>query len=185
QGGMYFTVILRPEVEPTYAPLANLMASVAVATTIGKLYGLTAAVKWPNDVLIHGKKVCGILSELEMGGDAVKFINVGIGINANTAVPRFADSATSLKEALGRDVSRREFLKALILEIESRRDSLMDAGMLEEWKYLSTTLNCDVRIIATDGVITGRAVDVDSTGALILRHEDGSLKKIVAGDCTQ
>ena len=184
-GGIYFTVILRPEVKPAYAPLANLMASVAVATSIRELYGLKAAVKWPNDVLIHGKKVCGILAEMESGMDVVKFINVGIGINANTAVPEFAETATSLKEALGRDISRQEFLRALLLEIDRRADSLTDMSMLEEWKDLSATLNRDVRIAASDGEIAGLAIDVDRTGALILRQTDGSLRKIVAGDCSQ
>lgn len=185
RGGIYFTVILRPEVTPAQAPLANLMASVAVATTIRRLYELDALVKWPNDVLICGKKVCGILAEMESGMDKVKFINIGVGVNANTAVSDFAETATSLREALGRSISRQEFVRELIAEIDRRRDSLTDASMLEEWRHLSATLNRDVRIAATDGVIEGRALDIDSTGALILRQEDGSVKKAVAGDCIQ
>ncbi len=185
KGGIYFTVILRPEVEPAYAPLANLMASVAVAVTIRRLYGLKAAVKWPNDVLVRGRKVCGILAEMESGTDAVKFINVGIGINANTAVPGFSETATSLKEVLGRDISRQKFLRALILEIERRRNSLLDADVLNEWRGLSSTLSNDVKIAAADEVIVGRAVDIDDTGSLIVREMDGSLRKVAAGDCSQ
>ncbi len=185
RGGIYFTVILRPGITPPHAPLANLMASVAVATSIRELYGLKAAVKWPNDVLIGGKKVCGILAEMESGTSVVQFINVGIGINANTEVPEFAETATSLKEALGRDISRQEFLRALLLEIDRRTESLTDMSMLEEWKDLSATLNRDVRIAASDGEIAGLAVDIDRTGALILRQTDGSLRKVVAGDCSQ
>ena len=185
RGGIYLTMILRPGIAPPHAPLANLMASVAVATGIRELYGLKAAVKWPNDVLINGKKVCGILAEMESGIDTVKFINIGIGINANTDVPEFAHTATSLSEAMGRNISRQEYLRALLLEIDRRADSLTDMSMLEEWKDLSATLNRDVRIVASDGEIAGLAVDVDRTGALILRQKDGSLRKIVAGDCSQ
>ena len=185
QGGIYITVILRPQITPAYAPLANLMTSVAVATSMRKLYGLKAAVKWPNDVLINGKKVCGILAEMESAVDLVRFINTGIGVNANTAVPEFVETATSLKEALGREVSRQEFLRALMMEIERRQDSLMDANMLQEWRGLSATLNNDVRITAANEVIAGRAVDIDDTGSLIVREVDGSLRKIVAGDCSQ
>ncbi|MFO7712456.1 MAG: biotin--[acetyl-CoA-carboxylase] ligase [Dehalococcoidia bacterium] len=185
RGGIYLTMILRPGIAPPHAPLANLMASVAVATGIRELYGLKAAVKWPNDVLINGKKVCGILAEMESGEDTVKFINIGIGINANTDVPEFAHTATSLSEAMGTNISRQEFLRALLLEIDRRADSLTDMSMLQEWKDLSATLNRDVRIATADGEVAGLAVDVDRTGALILRQEDGSLRKIVAGDCSQ
>ena len=141
--------------------------------------------KWPNDVLINGKKVCGILAEMESEEDTVRFINIGIGINANTDVPEFEHTAMSLSEALGKDISRQEFLRALLLEIDRRADSLTDISMLEEWKRLSATLNRDVRITASDDEIAGLAVDVDRTGALILRQEDGSLRKIMAGDCSQ
>jgi len=185
RGGIYLTMILRRGIPPPHAPLANLMASVAVATSMRELYGLKAAVKWPNDVLINGKKVCGILAEMESEIDTVKFINIGIGINANTDVPEFAHTATSLSEAMGKDISRQEFLRALLVEIDHRADSLKDISMLEEWKDLSATLNRYVRIAAADGEVAGLAVDVDRTGALILRQKDGSLRKIVAGDCSQ
>ncbi|MHC1579031.1 MAG: biotin--[acetyl-CoA-carboxylase] ligase, partial [Dehalococcoidia bacterium] len=85
-GGIYFTIILRPRISPAYAPRINLMASVAVAATIKKLFGLKVGLKWPNDVLIEGRKVCGILAEMDAEMDVVNFVNAGIGINANTTV---------------------------------------------------------------------------------------------------
>lgn len=185
KGGIYFTVILRPQITPAYAPLANLMTSVVVATSIRKLYGLEASVKWPNDVLIDGRKVCGILAEMESDMNEVKFINVGIGINANTAVPQFGDTATSLKQALARDVCRQELLRSLLCEIDLRQDTLMRADSIEEWRDLSVTLGSNVRIAAGREVIAGTAIDVDGTGSLIVRERDGSLRKVVAGDCSQ
>ena len=183
KGGIYFTLILRPSISPAYAPRINLMASVAVAATIRKLFGLNAELKWPNDVLIEGRKVCGILAEMDAEMDVVNFVNVGIGINANTSVPQFEKMATSLKDTLGREISRKEFLSVLLGEIERRQALLMEADLLEEWKKLSGTLNKYVRILSLGEVIVGRAIDIDTTGALIIRKRNGSLKKALAGDC--
>ena len=183
EGGIYLTIILRPKIGPIYAPRINLMASVAVATTITQLFGIKTELKWPNDVLIAGAKVCGILAEMDAEPDVVNFVNLGIGINANTSVPEFQNRATSLKDALGREISRKELLRALLAEIERQQSVLMDAHLLQEWKRLSATLNRDVRIEMPGEVIVGRAIDVDATGALIIREPNGSLKKAVAGDC--
>ena len=183
KGGIYFTLILRPKISPAYAPRINLMASVAVATTIRKLLGLKAELKWPNDVLIEKKKVCGILAEMDAEMDIVNFVNLGIGINANTSILQLEKTATSLKHALGKKISRKEFFSALLMEIERQQPLLMKAELLEEWKELSVTLNKYVRILSPGEVIVGRAIDIDMTGALIVKERDGSLKKAVAGDC--
>jgi len=183
KGGIYFTLILRPRINPAYAPRINLMASVAVAVTIKKLFGLNAELKWPNDVLIEGRKVCGILAEMDAEMDVVNFVNVGIGINANTSVLQFAKTATSLKDVLGREISRKEFLSVLFREIEQQQALLMEADLIKEWKELSGTLNKYVMILSPGEVIVGRAIDIDATGALIVKERNGSLKKALAGDC--
>jgi BirA family biotin operon repressor/biotin-[acetyl-CoA-carboxylase] ligase len=182
-GGIYFTIVLRPRISPAYAPRINLMASVAVAATIRNLFGLKAELKWPNDVLIEGRKVCGILAEMDAEMDVVNFVNVGIGINANTSIPKFEKTVTSLKDVLGREISRKEFLSALLMEIERWQSLLMKADLLKEWKKLSVTLNKDVRVAGPGEVIIGRAIDIDTTGALIVKEKNGSLKKAMAGDC--
>ena len=183
EGGIYFTVILRPRISPAYAPRINLMAAVAVAATIRKLFGLKAELKWPNDVLVAGKKVCGILAEMDAEMDVVNFVNVGIGINANTPVPKFNKTATSLSDELGRQVSRREFLRALLTEMDKRQARLMKSELLQEWRNLSGTLNKRVSITSLDEEVTGQAVDIDATGALLVRSKDGSLKTVLVGDC--
>ena len=185
KGGIYFTLILRPKISPMYAPRINLMASVAVATTIRKLFGLKAELKWPNDVLFEGKKLCGILAEMDAEMDVVNFVNLGIGINANTSIPQFEKGATSLQDALGKEISRKEFLNSLLMEIKRQQALLMETNLLEEWKKLSATLNKNVEIAAPGEVIIGRAIDIDTTGALIIRERNGSLKKAMAGDCIQ
>ncbi len=184
QGGIYCTIVLRPAISPANAPRINLMAAVAVAATVRKLFGLDAQLKWPNDVLIAGKKVCGILAEMDAEMDVVNFVNVGIGINANNSVTRFDKTATSLKAVLGREISRKELLSALIGEIERRRPLLLQADLLREWKELSATLDREVRVVSLGEELTGQAVDIDGTGALVLQTSDGSLRSILAGDCT-
>jgi BirA family biotin operon repressor/biotin-[acetyl-CoA-carboxylase] ligase len=183
EGGIYFTIILRPRITPAYAPRINFMAAVAVAAVVRKLFGLKAELKWPNDVLIKGKKLCGILAEMDAEMDVVNFVNVGIGINANNSTTCFEKTATSLKEVLGREISRKELLSALIVEIERRQPLLMEADLLKEWKELSATMNKEVRVMSLGEEVTGQAIDVDATGALILKAKDGSLRTILAGDC--
>jgi len=183
RGGIYFTLILRPEIAPAYAPRLNLMASVAVAKTLRTLLGLDARLKWPNDVLIEGRKVCGILAEMGAEMDAVKFINIGVGINANLAIARYGAKAASLKEFKGTQVSRKDIFGSLLEELLRQQTLLTTGALLEEWKNLSATLNREVRIETMGGEIVGRAVDIDSNGALIIKGKDGSLKTAIAGDC--
>jgi BirA family biotin operon repressor/biotin-[acetyl-CoA-carboxylase] ligase len=115
--------------------------------------------------------------------DVVNFVNVGIGINANTSIPQFEKTTTSLRDALGKEISRKEFLSALLMEIERWQALLMKTNLLEEWKKLSLTLNKDVRIISLGEEIVGRAIDIDATGALIVKGRDGSLRTVLVGDC--
>jgi len=183
EGGIYFTIILRPRISPAYAPRINLMAAIAVAATIRKLFGLKAELKWPNDVLIAGRKVCGILAEMDAEMDVVNFVNVGIGINANTSVPQFERTATSLKDMLGREISRKEFVSALLVELERQQPLLMTANLLKQWKKLSVTLNREVRVVSLGDEVVGQAIDIDATGALMLRDKDGSLRTVLVGDC--
>jgi BirA family biotin operon repressor/biotin-[acetyl-CoA-carboxylase] ligase len=183
KGGIYFTLILKPRISPVYAPRINLMASVAVAKAIRKLFHLKAELKWPNDVLIGGRRVCGILAEMEAEMDKVNFINLGIGINANTSISQYEKTATSLKKELGKQVSRKGLLNSVLKEINQQQSLLTKGDLLEEWKRLSATLNKQVRIVAPGEKITGRAIDIDTNGALVIKGKDGSLRSAIAGDC--
>jgi BirA family biotin operon repressor/biotin-[acetyl-CoA-carboxylase] ligase len=147
------------------------------------LFDLKAGLKWPNDVLIAGKKVCGILSEMDAEMDAVNFVNVGVGINANSSVPHFEETAASLREALRQKVSRKELLTVLMMEIARRQPMLMTAQLLKQWRKLSVTLGKEVRVTSLDEDVTGQAIDIDSRGALILKDKDGSLRTVLVGDC--
>jgi len=154
-----------------------------LAQTMRNMFNINAMVKWPNDVLVDGKKISGILSEMEAEIDRVSFINIGIGINVNNDPTPYEPMATSLKKILGKEMPRIEVLKAFLHHFE---DALNDANfdqVVSEWKRYTETLNRHVRIVTTHEASEGLAMDVDDSGALILKLADGSLKKIRYGDC--
>ena len=159
------------------------MASIAVANTIRELFGLDAEVKWPNDVLLKGKKVCGILAEMDAEMDIVNFVNLGMGINANNSIHPFEKTATSLKQSLGKEISRKDVFNSVLAEIDKRQDLLTKEDLIEEWKRFAATLDRDVSITSPGEKIVGRAVDIDRNGALIIEERDGSRRTIIAGDC--
>ena len=120
---------------------------------------------------------------MEAEVDAINYVNLGIGINVNAHISQCEEGGTSLRAELGREVSRREFLSTLLTEIGAQQTLLSGNSLLEEWKILSVTLNREVRIVTQGEEIVGWAVDIDASGALILRSEDGSLRSAIAGDC--
>lgn len=183
-GGIYMTLVTRPAVAPALAPRIGLMASVAVAAAVESLCGLPARVKWPNDVLISDRKVCGILAEMEAECDAVHYVNVGIGLNANALVGELQTGAVSLAELLGGPVDRKRLVRAVVEGILARLPRLADASMLDEWRRRAVTLGREVSIACGREPVMGMALDIDSMGALLVRQADGSVIQVVAGDCT-
>jgi len=184
KGGVYFTFILRPKIDLLYISRMNLMVSVSIAKAIKNLFGLNAELKWPNDVLIEGRKVCGILVETEIKANTICFINIGVGINANTSISHYGIRTTSLKEEVGKKVSIEEVLIAVLEEINKQQVLLNKENLLcKNWKNLSTILNKNVKIVMPAGVIEGKAIDVLADGTLIIKDKNGVLKKATAGDC--
>jgi BirA family biotin operon repressor/biotin-[acetyl-CoA-carboxylase] ligase len=186
RGGLYFTIVLRPALE--YLRPLPIVAALAVARGLEQVAGLRTALKWPNDVLVSGRKVCGILVESELSGQAVNYVLLGIGVNVNTdmsAYPEIAAIATSAAAEAGRQVSR-EALAAAVLNKLEELYLAAQAGqrVQDEWRARLETLGRPVRV--TYGQITeaGLAEDVDSDGSLILRRPDGSRVTIAAGDVT-
>jgi BirA family biotin operon repressor/biotin-[acetyl-CoA-carboxylase] ligase len=161
----------------------SFLASVTLARLLREMFGIDARVKWPNDILADGHKIAGMLSELEAEADRVTFINIGMGINVNNDPSPVEPEATSLKNILGRPVSKIEILALYLDELEHRMQTAAFDGVIEEWKRYTLTLDRDVRIVTPTEVQEGKAVDVDDSGALILKLADGSLKKILYGDC--
>ena len=183
------SLILRPEIPPQDAPMATLVAGVAVAGALNRHYGLGAGIKWPNDVLVDGKKVAGILTEMSAEPERVRHIVVGIGINVNMpaqAFPRdIRDASTSVMAILGRKVNRAEMLRHILAEFEGCYEALKSTdrrSILERWRGLSCTLGRTVKVSTFAGSMTGTAVDIDEDGRLIVESEDGVRRTVTAGD---
>jgi BirA family biotin operon repressor/biotin-[acetyl-CoA-carboxylase] ligase len=189
KGGIWLSILLRPKISPKETTKLTFIAATSVAKTIQDTLGLEMEIKWPNDVLIRGRKVCGILVETATRGDTTDFVIVGVGINANidrAAFPRsLQDSATSLKIELGHRIDRGAFFKSFLHNFEQRyrrfQHGLWDV-LLQEWKSLAKFLGKRVEVESFEEVLVGEALDVDEAGALIIRSDDEMLRKIVAGD---
>jgi len=189
EGGLWFSVMLRPRIEPKHVLKLTLLGSVAVVKTLSKLCGIRAEIKWPNDVLITKRKVCGILAETGIKGKNLEFAILGFGINANldlAAFPRnLRNSATTLKTHLGKEISREILLCSLLENAEVCYD-LFESGKFEEilddWRKLSGFLGSHVRVLDGQRTIEGIALDLDSDGALIVRLKDGNVHKVISGN---
>jgi BirA family biotin operon repressor/biotin-[acetyl-CoA-carboxylase] ligase len=182
-GGIYFTMVLRPSLPPQLAFRVNFVASTVLARVLRRRFDVDARVKWPNDILIDERKVCGLLAEMDAEADAVRFVNIGIGINANNEPPPVPTGAVSLRQVLGHRISRRDLLAEFLDAFQER----MEAGHLEnavaEWRPYAITLNRRVRVATGRETIEGTAVDVDDNGALILALADGTRRPVIYGDC--
>ncbi len=190
KGGLWLSIILRPNITPKDAPILTLMGACAVVKTLKSTLGIDAKIKWPNDVLISGRKVCGILTEMRTRGSDIDFVILGLGVNANFRVrdmpEDMRDTATTLSTECGEDISVGEVLNSLIVDIDCLYDKLLSRGsefIIEMWKSRSDTLGQHVRITAVKDSIEGTAMDVDESGALLVKTGDGELKTILAGDC--
>lgn len=188
EGGLWFSVILRPRLAPGEVARLALMLGVAVARVLNA-YGLRCRLKWPNDVLVRDKKICGILTEIDAEMDRVNYVIAGIGVNVNNEVgdfpEEFRDAATTMKAEIGRRVARAPLLRRLLEELEAcyGRLTLGDPAVLEEWRRLSSTLGKRVRVVTQSRVLEGVALDIAEDGALLLRLEDGRVERILSGDC--
>jgi BirA family biotin operon repressor/biotin-[acetyl-CoA-carboxylase] ligase len=185
-GSIALSIILRPK--KSCLPYLIMLASVTVARTIEAVTGLSTQLKWPNDVLISGKKVCGILLESDVRRDAVAYAIIGIGINANLQLADFPDIAaiaTSLADESGREVSRVDIIRYLLVEIERLYETFPDGeAVYREWQGRLITLGQKVQVKSGKVVHEGMAESVAKDGSLLLRQVNGSLSRIVAGDVT-
>ena len=186
RGNIALSIILYPSL--VYLPSIIMLASLAVVHSIEAVTGLKAVLKWPNDVLINSRKVCGILVESEVKGSRVDYAIIGIGINVNLRLSDFPETvpmATSLSDELGGEVSCIDVIRQLLVEVERLYRALSSGeSMYEEWRDRLATLGRRVQVSWAETIYEGTAESVARDGSLLLRCLDGSLIKIVAGDVT-
>ena len=188
---IYMSIVLKPDIRPRDATLITIMSSVACATALRKITGLDVAIKWPNDLTVKKKKMCGILTDLKTEQNKIIFAVLGIGINVNADIDRFPDEvkpiATSLKNETGILYSRTEIAAEILNEIDSWYKTLktMDRDtLLSAWRRLSSMLGREVMAVTGQGTFTGLARDIDSEGMLIMELPSGETKRISSGDVT-
>ncbi len=191
EGGLWFSVILRPKVSPEHSLKLTLLAAVAVTKTLEKLYPLPVQVKWPNDVLINGKKVCGILSEADINGKQLNFVVIGFGINVDfhlSKLPAYLhDSSTTLREELSKKISIDAVFRSVLEQLEHHYLIFNEGNfdfILSEWRRFAKFLGSYVYVTSADERIEGWALDIDEQGALIVKLRDGTTRRMLAGDVT-
>ncbi len=183
--GLYFSFVLRPSLPLNQLAQLTLMSAVALAEAIEEASGLKPSIKWPNDVLVNGQKIAGILTELRAESDQVKFVVVGIGLNVNAGPQQLVAGATSLKMAAGQNFDRLIVFQTVLRALDQGYAKLLRhdfASVMRAWKSRSSTLHHRVRISDPAGSIEGEAIDLDEDGALLVRKTNGIIVKKTAGD---
>ena len=185
--GIWFSLILRPKFFPMEASKCTLLAAVGVCRGIRRMGLADAGIKWQNDILVHGKKLVGILTLMSASMEKIDYIIMGIGINTgikkNEFPEDFREGATSFLNE-GINVSRKDLLAAILGELEKEYSIAQDEGfdkVLDDWRALSVTLGQEVRVIFGDDSYTGKAVDIDRDGCLLV-NTGSEVKRVIAGD---
>ena len=187
--GLWFSVLLRPGLRPQETTRLTVASATALRRAIAIYTGLNPEVKWPNDILLGGRKVAGILTELRAELDRIGYVILGIGVDANLSASDFPGDlrgqATSLRLALGKPVSRPELAVTILRELERDYARLADgdfAKVADEWEAHCATIGKEVTIRTGERQIRGRAESLGEDGALLLRTEHGHLERVVGGD---
>ncbi len=188
---LYMSVIFRPRIAAKDAPLLTLVASIAIAQAIKNKVDDTQ-IKWPNDVLIQGKKVAGVLTGMQASQDKVDFVIVGIGVNLNMTremmqkeMGEVSEIATSLREALGHEIEREKFTADLIGELEVWYQEFLQVGksrIINEWMKRWGAIDRRVLVRFDGREIEGIASGIDENGYLLVKKNDGTMERIIAGD---
>ncbi len=190
---LYMSIIFRPSISSKDASILTLVSSITLFETVNS-YGIECRIKWPNDLLINRRKVAGVLTEMELGGDRVEFVLVGLGINLNMTrgvmndlMGEVSEVATSVREELGHEVDRSEFAARVINLLEKWYQEFNTRGkstIIDEWKKRWGDLNQRVRVKVAHDWIEGIAYELDQNGFLLVRRDNGVTERIIAGDLT-
>lgn len=183
--GIYLSLILRPKILPNQASIFTLLSAVSICEAIREVVNLDAKIKWPNDILIHNKKLGGILTELNAEMDEIYFVIVGMGLNVNNDKKTQVEDATSLKEQKKENINRISLLQEILRKIEANYLLFQKKGsqpIIEKWCSYNITLGKRVKIICQKEHLEGQAMSIDIDGGLLLRNDSGLTQKIMTGD---
>lgn len=188
---IYMSVLLRPKIRPERASMLTLVMAVSTAEGIRDCLsageGEKIRIKWPNDIIVNGRKLAGILTEMNAQIDYIDHVTVGVGINVNTgSFPDELKHAASMKTEFGRTFRRSVLIAAVMKRLEENYESFIGAGdlspLMERYRSMLINLDRDVLVIRPSGQYRGHAVGIEPTGELLVRKEDGTVEKVYAGD---
>lgn len=187
--GIWMTLILKPDILPQSASMITLIAALAIAKSVKKQYALDAKIKWPNDIVVNGKKICGILTEMSSDMESINHIVIGIGINANTKTfpEDIQDRATSISiEKENEIINRSSLIADIMKEMEGLLDIFFEkenlAFMKEEYESYLINIDRKVRILEPKSEYTGISLGIGNNGDLIVKLEDGTIKEVMSGE---
>ena len=186
---LYLSVLLRPPVLPVEAPQLTFLSAVAVVRTMIEVSGLEPTVKWPNDILLNGRKIAGLLNEMNSETDRVNYVVLGIGVNLNMTADQFPSRlrypATSLGIELGRQVSRVEFARCLLKQIDVLYDEYLRTGarpVMAAWERHCDLTGKPVVVDCQSFLVKGVMAGLDDDGALLVKTPQGTFERVLAGD---
>jgi BirA family biotin operon repressor/biotin-[acetyl-CoA-carboxylase] ligase len=187
--GLWFSVLLRPGLTPQETTRLTVASATALRRAVASHTGLNPEVKWPNDILVHGKKIAGILTELKAELDRVNYVILGIGVDVNLTASDFPVElrrhATSLRVELGKPLSRPDLAVAILRELDhdyARLAAGEFAAVADEWEEHCATIGHEIAIRTGRRQVRGRAESLGEDGALLLRTEHGHLERVMGGD---
>lgn len=190
-GNLYFSVLLRPQIDPKKAPMLTLLMAYSVTNAIDKLIypkGVSAQIKWPNDVILSGKKVCGILTEMNLSDNQIDDVIIGVGVNVNTTEfpEELKEKATSVCLETGTAIDRTRLLEHILQEFETQYHDFLRVQNLsliqEAYNQLLVNKECEVRVLEPGKEYQALALGINESGELLVQKADNSIEKVYAGE---
>jgi BirA family biotin operon repressor/biotin-[acetyl-CoA-carboxylase] ligase len=188
EGGLYLSIVLKPKILPSQSGIIPLMAGLAVSKAISTTVMRETSLKWPNDVMMDGKKICGILNQAAVKGEGVEYLIIGIGINVNSTLEQLPDkiqgSAGTLKELTSKEIDMKDLFRNLICFLDMLYLQFLSGDIstiLDSWSERSSTVGKHVKVRSGSNIIEGKALGLDQSGALLLGTEN-SLQRVEVGD---
>ena len=188
EGNIYMSLLIRPELEPAKAPMLTLVMAVAVAEGIWEVCGAAPQIKWPNDIILNKKKVCGILTEMSLEGTGIRYVVIGVGINVNQI--RFSEElenkATSLAKELSKEFVKDDIIKKVVEKFYYYYDKFLEtedlSALKEIYNQMLVNRGREVIIHEPGNEYVARAIEIDEQGELLVETADGKYQNIYAGE---
>jgi len=187
KGGLWFSIILYPNIAPDQAMILTMMSSIAITEAIDVITNISPVIKWPNDILINEKKVCGILTEIDTSSEKINYAIVGVGINVNNdLVEDLQKNAISLKEAYGKVIIIEKLLKQILKLLDNYYEILMSGEreiIQNKWLEYSNIIGRNVNIVNGNKKFSGAVLNINENGSLIIKTKNGN-EIVNVGDLT-